>query len=146
MDSNGVNPVAEWPGAYEAVRAALESGSLDLLYTRLIWDEVAATPDAAKRSRLLRVLSLGRCVASGAFAFDLTPLDDTRFGDESAHALKTRGRGKTKDAVVGATAAMERCALVTEDKELSARVRAQGGEVLTPRALLAELGFDIDGT
>lgn len=144
LDSDGVDPIADIPGAYEAVRSAVESGQLELLYPHITQDQVADTPNEEKRARLLRVLDLGQLVPSGGFAFGVSKFDQARFGpgqeelDEVTPGTDVRG---VKDALIAVTAEYEQCALVTYDTRLTSRARRRGIEVLEPRKLLAELGL-----
>lgn len=147
LDSNAVDPIAELPGAYEVVRTAIDEGRLDVLFTHVTVDEVNAISDADRRGRLLRVLSgLGRHVPTGAFIVGVTPLGFGRLTDDvqTVEALRSGNAGHSHDALIGATASMEQCALVTADRRLAARARDRGIEVLTPLDLLAEVGFSID--
>ena len=45
LDSNAVDSLLDLPGAYEAVRAALDAGRVELLFTHVSIDELAAVPD-----------------------------------------------------------------------------------------------------
>lgn len=45
VDSNAIDPIADNSGAYESVRAAIDAGRLEILYTHINIDELAAIPD-----------------------------------------------------------------------------------------------------
>jgi len=47
----------------------------------------------------------------------------------------------SKDALIGATAFHEQCALITTDRKLRREAKALGIEVLHARELLTELGY-----
>ncbi|MEV7192698.1 hypothetical protein AB0N81_12995 [Streptomyces sp. NPDC093510] len=56
LDSNAVDPIALHSGAYEAVRAAVDSGNVEILFPHVTVDELAETGDLEKRRLLLLVL------------------------------------------------------------------------------------------
>ena len=144
LDSNAVDPLIDWPGAYEAVRAGLDAGRIELLFTHVNIDELAAVPDLDRRARLLLVLvDIGRLVPTGASAFDVSRLNFARLYDDVdvIEALRSGNVDHTRDALIAATALFEGCALVTNEKRLAARARDRGIEVLTTLDLLTELGF-----
>jgi hypothetical protein len=146
LDSNAVDPLIDLPGAYEAVRAAIDCGRLDVLYTHVTIDELAATRDPDRRSRLLAtVRSLGRLVPTGAFILDVSRLGLARLSDdvEAVETLRSNNAAHSQDALIAITAAYENCALVTnEARRLPARARERGIEVMTSADLLAWVGFD----
>jgi hypothetical protein len=146
LDSNAVDPLIDLPGAYEAVRAAVDGGRLDMLYTHVTIDELAATRDPDRRSRLLStVRDLGRLVPTGAFALGVSRLDLARLSDdvEAVEVLRSGNVAHTRDALIAITAAIEDCALVTNEvRRLPARARERGIEVMTSADLLAWVGFE----
>ncbi|MET9414711.1 hypothetical protein ABZY03_11090 [Streptomyces klenkii] len=146
LDSNAIDPIADTPGAYEATRAAIDDGKIELLITHVNIDELAAIPDLDRRSFLLLLLcDLGTLVPTGAAALDYSRLDFCRFHDdvEVTEALRSGSIDHTRDALIAVTADFERCALVTNENRLTNRSRDRGIEVLTTRDLLAEIGFQM---
>lgn len=146
VDSNAIDPIADISGAYETVRAAVDDGRLELLYTHVNIDELAATPDLDRRAWLLLLLvDLGRLVPTGAMALDYSRLNFCRLLDEPdaevMEAMRSGSITHTRDALIAATARYEATSLITNEKRLTARARDQNIEVLTTRDLLAELGF-----
>jgi hypothetical protein len=144
LDSNAVDPLIDLPGAYEAVRAGVDAGRVELLFTHVNIDELAAVPDLDRRARLLLVLAaVGRLVPTGAFAADFSRLSFARLSQDAdvAEALRSGNVDHTRDALIAVTAVYEACALVTNERRLTARARDRGIEVLTTVDLLAELGF-----
>jgi len=144
LDSNAVDPLIDRPGAYEAVRAALDAGRVELLFTHVNIDELAAVPELDRRSRLLLTLiDIGRLVPTGAFALDVSRLNFARLDEDVdvIEALRSGNVDHTRDALIAATAIYEGCALVTNERRLTARARDRGIQVLTTLDLLAELGF-----
>lgn len=144
VDSNAMDPLMDLLGAYEAVRAAVDQDDLEIMFTHVTVEELAAIPDYERRCRLLIFLiDLGRLVPTGAFILGASRLDFGCLGDdeESVQVLIGQGQAHLRDALIGATALMDDCALVTYDSRLTARARDRGVEVLTTDELLAELGF-----
>jgi predicted nucleic acid-binding protein len=146
LDSNAVDPLIDLPGAYEAVQAAVDGGRLEVLYTHVTIEELAATRDPDRRSRLLlAVIGLGRLVPTGAFALDVSRLGLARLSDDvdAVERLRSNNVAHTRDALIAVTAAHENCVLVTNEvRRLPARAREQGIEVITSAELLAWVGFD----
>jgi hypothetical protein len=150
LDSNGVDPLVNLPGAFDVVKRAVESGELELLGTHILEDELAATRDEKVRVNLQRILGLTKDTATGAFIFDVSRFDRARLGSDTdskiIDALRAgRTDGKhTNDALLAHTCLVESCALVTNEEKggsLRSRALAQGIEVLRSRELLAELGY-----
>ena len=144
VDSNAMDPLMDLFGAYDAVRAAVDKGDLEILFTHVTVEELAAIPDYERRCRLLIFLiDLGRLVPTGAFIVGASRLDFGRpcDDDESVRLLMGQGVTHVRDALIGATALVDGCALVTHDSRLTGRARERGVEVLTTDDLLAELGF-----
>lgn len=146
FDSNAIDPIADAPGALDALQSAVESGALVVLYTHVTTDELSAIPDADRRARLLLVMgALGRIVPTGDFILDVSRLDFARLGDASSAVaienLRSNSAAHSRDALIASTARYEQCALVTNERRLAARARDEGIEVLTTASLLAEFGF-----
>jgi hypothetical protein len=146
FDSNAVDPLADVPGAYEALEAAVNAGTLKILYTHINIDELAEIPDLERRSTLLLLLvSLGQLVPTGDAVLDYSRLSFCRFSDEQDEEIFEATRSgnikHTRDALIASTARFERCALVTNEHRLAKRSRERGIEVLTSAELLAEFGF-----
>jgi predicted nucleic acid-binding protein len=119
LDSNAVDPLLDLPGAYEAVLTALDAGRVELLFTHVNIDELAAVPDLDRRSRLLLTLvDIGRLVPTGAFALDVSRLNFARLNEDIdvVEALRSGNVDHTRDALIAATAIYEGCALVTNER------------------------------
>jgi rRNA-processing protein FCF1 len=87
---------------------------------------------------------LTRTVATGAFIFDISQLDQARLSGSAAlvQALQAGNPAKnSKDALIGATGLHEQCALITSDRVLRRKAKALGIAVLHGRELLTELGY-----
>jgi predicted nucleic acid-binding protein len=146
LDSNALDPMLTWVGAYDVLEEAANSAKLEVLFTHVTVDEIAAAPDLEKRQWLLSLLVfLGRPVATSGFVPGFSRLN---FGcvmadDDVAFEPLTSGNAKhLRDALIAHTALKEGCALITNERRLAARAREQGVEVLTTADLLAEFGFD----
>ncbi len=144
VDANAIDPIVNRPGAHEVMRSAVDQGQLEVLFTHITIEELAATPDEDRRSRLLLLLvDLGRLIPTGALVLGFSRLGFARLGSdrEAVEAFRSGNIAHTRDALVAVTAQHEHCALVTYDQRLTNRARERGVEVITPEELLAELGF-----
>jgi predicted nucleic acid-binding protein len=144
FDSNAIDPIAETAGAFEAIRAATETGRLEVLYTHVTIDELVAIPDLDRRQQLtLLMVALGQLVPTGATVLDFSRLDFCRLGaddeQEMLEELRSQSVRHSRDALIGITARTEGCALVTNDERLAKRAADIGVETLTTQALLDEL-------
>jgi len=144
LDSNALDPLLTKFGAFEALDQAVSSASLEVLYTHITVDEIAATPDLKTRQWLLNLLVfLGRPIlTSGAVAnFSRANFCRAMADDDTFEPLRSGNIKHSRDALIAHTALYEGCALITNEKRLAARARDQAVEVLTTAELLAELGF-----
>jgi rRNA-processing protein FCF1 len=144
LDSNGVDPLVDLPGAFDLVKGAIEAGKLELLSTHVLAEEITATRDPIRRAKLQALVDLTRMVTTGALIFDISQLDQARLSGSAApvQALQAGNPEKnSKDALIGATAFHEQCALITSDQKLRREAKALGIEVLHARELLTELGY-----
>jgi hypothetical protein len=149
VDANAIDPIVDLPGAYEVMRSSVDQGQLEVLFTHITIDELAATPDEDRRSLLLLLLvDLGHLIPTGAFVLGFSRLSFARLTSdgEAVEAFRSGNIDHTRDALVAATAQFERCALVTSDQRLTNRARERGVEVITPDDLLAELGFNVQSS
>ncbi|WP_216213058.1 PIN domain-containing protein [Amycolatopsis aidingensis] len=148
LDSNAIDPIADNAGAYEAVRAAIDDGRLQLLCTHVSIDELCEIPDVKRRARLILLLvALGELVSTGAVVNDHSKLNFCRLIDNDdvnvMAELRSGNIRHTRDALIAATARYENASLITNEHRLTRRAREQGIEVLTPRELLDEVGFSV---
>jgi hypothetical protein len=146
LDSNGVNPLVDLPGAFDLVKRAIEAGKLELLSTPVPAEEITATRDRdpSRRAKLQALVELTRLVATGVFIFDVSRVDEARLSGSAApvRALQAGNPAKnSKDALIGATGLYEQCAVITSDRVLRREAIALGIEVLHGRELLTELGY-----
>jgi len=165
LDSGAYDTLIDVEGAYNAARAAIVDGELELIYTHVNVDELAATGDLDRRRHLLfAMVSLGRWEPTGTLMlgpYERKPgdvrgsrLDAGRLGaDEDAGIFKALTAGgnlkHSGDALLAVTAAVEDCVLVIRergDEKLAKRAREQGLEALTVLELLAEFGFGATST
>jgi rRNA-processing protein FCF1 len=145
LDSNALDPMLNTFGAYEALEDAVSSARLEVFFTHVTVDEIAATPDLEKRQWLLNLLVfLGRPIYTSGAVFDVSRLNFCRLmadDDNTFEPLRSESVKHSRDALIAHTALHERCALITNEKRLAARARDQGVEVQTTAELLAEFGF-----
>jgi hypothetical protein len=144
LDSNALDPLMVLFGAFEALRTAVSSGEIEILFTHVTVDEMAAIPELERRQRLLIFLiALGRMIDTSSACLDVSRLDFCRLSDDGDvfEALRSNKISHSRDALIAHTALAEHCVLVTNEKRLTARSRDQGIEVLTTFDLLAIVGY-----
>jgi rRNA-processing protein FCF1 len=145
LDSNALDPLLVEFGAFEALDHAVRSAKLEILFTHITVDEIAATPDLKKRQWLLNLLVfLGRPILTSGAIADFSRANFCRAmagDDDTFEPLRSGNIKHSRDALIAHTALNEGCALITNEKRLAARARQQGAEVLTTAELLAEFGF-----
>ena len=113
---------------------------LDLLWTHVTVDELAAIKDVERRALLLNVaIALCRWVPTGAFVVDVSRLGMARlYDDTEAFAAHRLGNVKhTADALIAVTAEVEGAAVVTYDGPMRSRAEARGLTVYNWSELLA---------
>jgi hypothetical protein len=145
LDSCGVDPLVEPPGAFDLVKRAIEAGELELLGTDVLVEElrISAAPDP-KRAKVQALVGLARMVPTGAFMLNVSSLDLARLGSSPAgvQVLQDGDPDRyTKDALIGMTGLAEHCAVITSDRRLRRRAIELGIEVLHANELLKELGY-----
>jgi hypothetical protein len=87
IDNNGIDPFVDLPGAYEAARAAIDKGNLEIRYVHTTLTEAANIPDADRRDRVLLFLAcLGKCTPSYGIVLDESRFDQAAFADEAGAA------------------------------------------------------------
>jgi hypothetical protein len=149
IDSNGLDPFVDIPGAYEAALAAIKRDELRVRYVYTTLSEAAAARDLDRRTRLLLVLTdLGKRAAAYGFVFREFRFDQAGFTDElgsddltmlaSGHLDHDQNR---RDALLANTAKVNGWAVLTNDMRLTKRAQDLGVEVLTTDDLFAEIGF-----
>lgn len=75
LDSNALDPLLTHFGAFKALDPAASSAKLEVLFTHITIDEIAATPELEKRQWLLNLLVfLGRPIPTSGAALDLSRL------------------------------------------------------------------------
>ncbi len=129
IDSMIISRIAETAGLVQRIQRASANGSLTIVETHLLRDQLSQTPDAARRTLLLRVYDALPMVAvpTSGFVLDVSRLDDGEFGDESVdlEGLATGGRGRMQDALLASTASGKADVIVTEDGDLRKTVNAK---------------------
>ncbi len=145
LDSNALDPLLTRLDAFEALDQAVSSAKLEVLFTHITVDEIAATRDLEKRQWLLNLLVfLGRPIPTSGAVLDFSRLNFCRVmadDDDTFEPLRSGNIKHSRDALIAHTALNEACALITNEKRLAGRAREQGVEVLTTAELLAEFGF-----
>jgi hypothetical protein len=149
IDNNGLDPLVDLPGAYEAAYAAIDRGDLEIRYVHTTLTEAADTPDKDRRDQLLLVLvNLAKPAPSYGFVLGESRLDHAALTDDAGAAdLEALASGNLdhennrRDALVANTAKVNGWAVVTNESRLRKRATALGVEVLRTEALLREIGF-----
>jgi rRNA-processing protein FCF1 len=142
LDSNGVDPLVDQPGALEAIEDAKARGALDLMIAASAFEELATVKDSNKdrRVRLLLAASRARIVPDGAFVFDKSRLDQARLGDAAVFAqLKAGNDAHIEDAVIIMAAKAEGAVLVTNEKRLPRKAQEVGVKTMTTAELLTQI-------
>jgi hypothetical protein len=141
LDSDAVNPLAE-PEAYELVKDAIAQGRLRLLVTHVCCDQVAATPNRAKRARLEAVLALADPVPTTKFVIGVSAFGGAALGsdDELFRILRGSGSpGDIRDALIASPAEMRGRTLCLVDIRATKRALRAHLAVITPSELLKRL-------
>lgn len=142
LDSNAFDAIALDDATLALVEKAIQAGQLELVVTHIQIDEVSATPDEARRSRLLRLSSTANTVTAG-FVFDVSRLDYAALMSEDEVAIYDRVTAgnvrHAEDALLLLTAKREGIAIVTDERRLPNQCRAEGVTAWTPSELLAML-------
>lgn len=145
MDSNALDPLMTLPRAYEVLRAAVDSGDLEIVFTHVTVDEMAAIPDLKKRQHLLVLLiDLGRMIPTAGMCAGFSRANFCRAmddGDLAFEMLRSGSIGHSRDSLIAHTALVEECTLATNEKRLTARARDLGVKVFATLDLLALFGF-----
>ena len=102
LDTNIYDLIVARPGFAARLERAVGDGRIEILRTSVQEDEIARMPDAAKRAAMQRIS--GRRI----------PV--------SERALGTSGPLPSDDMLIAVTAEDEADVLVTEDKEIQARI------------------------
>jgi hypothetical protein len=143
LDSCAVDPFLGVNGALDRAKAAVVGDQLEVLFSHVTLDEVAATPDSDRRGALLLVLfELGTLVPTGAVIWDFSRWDHARWINdaEAFEEFRVGNIKNTCDALHAATAQFEDCELITVDEKLTKRARRRGVVVTHPTDLLRDIG------
>jgi hypothetical protein len=137
FDTTGYNALTVNPETFERLRALVERGAIAVLKTHVQEDELRNTESEAKRAALLAVYhALGTEVPTSGGVWDVSRWDqfksDDGTGDVKLGDVMTSTGNHTEDALTAATAAAEVDILVTNDRRLGNRIRAQNSRVPPP--------------
>jgi rRNA-processing protein FCF1 len=150
LDTSAVNRIVDTPGAYQAVRSAVDRGGLVLLYPHVTLDELQRTPDPNRRKCLTEVLKkLGRQVPTGALVLDESRVGQACLTDNQGARAFERLRSKngvvkmeyTRDALITSAAKREGCGVIATDQGLEDRAHDEGITVLKTEDFFAQLGL-----
>jgi predicted nucleic acid-binding protein len=142
MDSSAADHLIEPYEAFAAVKAATESGQIELLLPAMTRLELEATPDPAHRAKLIELAEFGTPILDGAFVFDVSRFNEARFGrDTIVEGMRDGNNRHSKDAAIAAAANLEGCALVTADEHQLDRAQKLMIWVWRPEHLLQRVGY-----
>src|SRR5262245_42570884 len=135
IDTMIVDKIMETPGVLERVQAAGAAGKLSIVGSHIIRDQLEATPDPDHRQRLLSTyegLPLKSVPTWGA-VWGVSKYNQSLWGDGAETGIpideaRTRGRGALQDALIATTAAGEADVLVTDEWDLTKRVKRSGAQ------------------
>lgn len=105
LDTNVYDRIVARDGFTARVAQAVRSGQVEILRTRVQDEEIARIPDAARRAAMQKV------------PFRRIPTNEAAWSAANPHP--------SEDDMIAATAEAEADVLVTEDKDLSERVKAR---------------------
>jgi rRNA-processing protein FCF1 len=143
IDGNVLNYLDEHPAALTDIQAALDSGTLRLVGTHILRDQLNKTKgkQPEKWARLTAVVDALQFddVTTAGFVFDVSRFDqaDLMSDDDAAlyGTLTSSERNRAEDALLALTARRDRALLVTADKDLFRRATDQDIPVANAPAL-----------
>ena len=160
FDSNVFDVLVDRTEVGSKVHSAVSEGRIEVISTHVQRDELSATPDPAKRARLLEIFAdLVREVPAGSFVIGESRLDQARIDGptvgtgEFDSVLRTSGSDRpdgtpnhTRDALIVDTAKAEGAILVSAEVNTSGapgrilkRAHAVGVQTMTPDEFAASL-------
>jgi predicted nucleic acid-binding protein len=141
LDSNVIDELLARPDLRRRIQERVAAHELEVFVTHLQWDEVAATPDPARRADLLTALrTIGASeVQTDGFVLRVSRLDMARLTsneDAERHgAYVGRSARRSRDALLLATAERAGLVFVTQESKPRnlARMRAHfpGVEIIS---------------
>lgn len=131
IDSMIVDKIMDTPDFLATLQRAGAEGHLIIVGSHVVRNQLEATRDTDRRSRLLATydaLPL-QTVATRGFILGISALGGARLVDGSESGVsvdeaKTRGPGALHDALIATTASGEADVLVTEEADLTKKVKA----------------------
>lgn len=146
LDSDAVDPIADLPGALEAVKRAIERGDLQLLIPERAFEQIGRAKEP-RRQELIEAASVAEQVLDGAYSVERGRIGVHRIASEAEAGYYQRVRGESEkdkhapDALIALTAQFEGAVLVTIDKRLFGRASTDRQPVINPYAMLALIGY-----
>lgn len=118
LDSNVYDEVIAVSGFADRLRAAIETGHIDIVTTPIQRDELGRIPDPAKRAATLDVP--GTVISTAGAVWGVSRFDQARYGKGDGDIVYTdifKGNPRDiEDALIAITAASEADVLVTQEK------------------------------
>jgi predicted nucleic acid-binding protein len=128
FDTMEYDKLLESPATYEKLLHLITERRIEMLTTHIQRDEITATPDEAKRTRLMSLFTNARPIGTRGVVLDISGVDEARIGGDEDHKLVNDVRGNrwdrdTKDSLIAATASNDADMLVTDDRRFVQRLR-----------------------
>lgn len=127
LDTDAINSLVS-TNLLDEIGAAAKQRRIAFVLSHVVRDQLVKTKDAGRRAQLLKVYDVLPIIElpTSDFVLGISKLDHAEMKDSAAEleAFTTNGRGKTQDALIGATAADKADVLVTDDDVLTKRVTA----------------------
>jgi predicted nucleic acid-binding protein len=140
LDTNVINRIAD-----DRLNLSALSG-FDLVLTHVQFDEIGATPESQRLSELIRTCEMidADKIPTTSSSWDISAWDNAAWGvDEffgkilsvvteldAKRRKRLRDENRKRDALIGATAIVEQCILISGDRNLLEAVRQCGGLAL----------------
>jgi predicted nucleic acid-binding protein len=128
FDTMEYDKLLENQATYEKLLHLITYRRIELLTTHIQRDEIMATPDEAKRTKLMRLFTTAHLIATRGIIFGTSRFGEARFGRDEDHKVIDDIRGNswdkdTEDSLIAATASSDADTLVTDDRPFMRRLR-----------------------
>lgn len=125
LDTDAIDRLLDTALLQKIIAAAKRRGVIFVL-VHVVKDQLAQTRDADRRAQLLEVYEALPSIGSTTcgFVLDISRFECAEIQDSAElDAFTTKGRGRMHDALIGSTAAAKADVLVTDDTDLTKRVK-----------------------
>lgn len=131
FDTMEYDKLLENAATWEKLLRLVTEGRIELLTTHIQRDEIMATPDEARRARLMSLFTNAHLIGTRGVVVGTSRSGEARLGSDEDHELTDYVRGNrwdrdTEDSLIAATASGEADTLVTDDRRFIQRLRNAG--------------------